>query len=71
MTHLKSFKDALKQFVPLREQENAYYKQFAKFLEQYEDSKDKQSRTETQGGNSLSHVRLVSGHNGALKEKLD
>jgi len=41
MAHLNVFKKALKGFVPLREQENAYYRQFAGFLEKYEASKDK------------------------------
>lgn len=45
-----------------------YYKEFAGFLEKYEDSKNAKSN-ET---GALAHVRLISGgQQDALKEKLD
>ena len=46
----------------------AYYKQFAGFLEKYEDSKNAKSAST----GALAHVRLISGGDqDALKEKLD
>jgi hypothetical protein len=45
-----------------------YYKDFAKFIETYEETKDKANLVP----NTLSHVRLLSGPKGNyLKEKME
>lgn len=67
LEHLKAFKATLKNIVPLKMQERQYYGQFAKFLAQYEETKDKAS-----GTGELAHVKLVSGQGGDyLKAKLE
>ena len=68
LTHLIAFKKQLKAIVPIKEQEMKYYKDFAQFLEKYEDSKNAASN---QTG-ALAHVKLISGgEHDALKMKLD
>ena len=68
MDHLRNFKGHIKQIVPMKQQELAYYKQFADFLQKYEESNEK-SKSTLGGGD---HVKLVSGDNKAhLKYKLD
>ena len=68
LTHLIAFKKQLKSIVPIKEQEMQYYKDFAGFLEKYEDSKNAKSNEL----GSLAHVRLISGgEQDALKIKLD
>ena len=41
MDHLKNFKTHIHQIVPMKEQELKYYKQFADFLQKYEDANEK------------------------------
>lgn len=36
--HLKTFKKLIKSIVPLKDQQNSYYRKFSNFLEQYEDA---------------------------------
>lgn len=68
MQHLQSFKTTLKDIVPLKMSERAYYQQFSNFLEKYEETKQKKSG---QIG-ELAHVRLISGPgNDHLKQKLE
>lgn len=57
LTHLLNFKKQIKAIIPIREQEMVYYKDFATFLEKYEDTKN--SRSNETG--ALAHVRLISG----------
>lgn len=65
---LSAFKSQLKVIVPLEEQRGTYYKDFTKFVETYEEAKDKAQMVP----NSLSHVRLLSGPKGNyLKEKME
>lgn len=42
MEHLKDFKKHIKLIVPMKEEELRYYKQFAEFLQKYEDANEKQ-----------------------------
>lgn len=39
MQHLMTFKTTLKDIVPLKMSERAYYQQFSSFLERYEETK--------------------------------
>lgn len=41
MDHLRNFKQHIKLIVPMKEQELQYYKQFAEFLQKYEDGNEK------------------------------
>ena len=41
MDHLRNFKQHIKQIVPMKEQELMYYKQFASFLQKYEEGHEK------------------------------
>lgn len=43
MQHLMTFKTTLKDIVPLKMSERAYYQQFSSFLEKYEETKQKKS----------------------------
>jgi hypothetical protein len=43
MQHLNTFKTTLKDIVPLKMSERAYYQQFSNFLERYEETKQKKS----------------------------
>jgi len=43
MQHLMTFKTTLKDIVPLKMSERAYYQQFSSFLERYEETKQKKS----------------------------
>ena len=71
--HLRNFNGHLNHLVPMKEQELAYYKQFAEFLNKYEDTNEK-SRTalaRTDGGD-IPIIKLVSGDTKAhLKNKLN
>ena len=68
MDHLRNFKGHIKQIVPMKQQELAYYKQFADFLQKYEESNER-SKTGLGGGD---YVKLVSGDSKAhFKHKLD
>ena len=65
---MTTFKSHLKTIVPLKEAEGSYFKQFAGFLEKYEEAKNAKSNEV----GALVHVRLVSGEGGnRLKDKLD
>jgi len=66
MDHLKDFKKHIKQIVPMKEEEMRYYKQFADFLNKYEESNEKCVSKDEK------HVKLISGDNQSnLKIKLD
>jgi thiamine phosphate synthase YjbQ (UPF0047 family) len=41
MGHLKNFKQYIGQIVPMKESELRYYKQFAEFLQKYENNQEK------------------------------
>jgi len=67
MEYLKNFKEHIAKIVPMKEQELRYYKQFADFLQKYEEGSAR-ATDQTPG----SSVRLVSGESKAhLKNKLD
>ena len=67
MDYLRQFKTHIKQIVPMKQQELTYYRQFADFLQKYEDSNE---NSKVEGAHN--HVRLVSGDSKAhLKNKLD
>lgn len=59
----------------MKEQELKYYKQFAEFLQKYEEGNEKEkanAMTPSTGGDKYAHVKLVSGDTKAhLKNKLD
>jgi hypothetical protein len=42
MDHLKDFKKHIKQIVPMKEAELRYYKQFTEFLNNYEETNERQ-----------------------------
>lgn len=66
MDRLKDFKKHIKQIVPMKEEEMRYYKQFALFLNQYEEVNEKSA------GPSEKPIKLISSDNQAsLKVKLD
>ena len=68
LEHLKTFKTTLKDIVPLKQAERAYYQSFSNFLEKYEESKQKKSGAVGE----LAHVRLISGPGqGYLKDKIN
>lgn len=75
MDHLRNFKQHIKQIVPMKEQELLYYKQFADFLQKYEDGNEKSGEPagdKSGGSHKYNHVKLVSGDTKAhLKNKLD
>ena len=77
MDYLKNFKEHLHRIVPMKEQELKYYKQFAEFLQKYEEGSvrlNEQGNAVSSSTQNLSmaHVRLVSGDTKAhLKNKLD
>jgi hypothetical protein len=68
LEHLRTFKDTLKDIVPLKQTESAYYKSFTNFLEKYEENHQKKSGKVGE----LAHVRLISGDGqGFLKDKIN
>lgn len=68
MGHLKNFKQYIGAIVPMKEAELKYYKEFAGFLQKYEEGQDK---TTVALGNHQ-NIKLVSGDTQShLKNKLD
>ena len=63
---MRAFKKHIKLIVPMKEEELKYYKQFADFLNKYEETNEKHV------GNTDKPVKLISGDSqSALKNKLD
>lgn len=58
MNHLKEFKNHIKQIVPMKEEELRYYKQFADFLNKYEEANEKTTEGAQPKG---TQIRLISG----------
>lgn len=76
MNHLKNFKQHIHQITPMKETELKYYKQFADFLQKYEEGNEKEKQSamtpQVKSQDEFGHVRLVSGDTKAhLKNKLD
>ena len=78
MDHLKNFKQHIHQITPMKETELKYYKQFADFLQKYEEGNEKEKANSITPGQSsgaadkYAHVKLVSGDTKAhLKNKLE
>lgn len=65
---LVTFKDELKKFVPMKQQQVLFYHEFYNFLKSYEDLQDQE---QNQSGD-LRHIKLLKqGPRGDLKENLE